>query len=152
MKRSAGLLLVALALSVTGVACGGRWVPQTSPTVAFSDDAAAYDRVIGWLRSSGYDIDRQDDARKFVRVKAKLDGDVVLQPTAGGFGPPKAVKRESYFGIQVDATGNVTITPSGYHVRPEDGGVMHRDLAAELDSLVNGLVGAGGKSAAGRAI
>jgi hypothetical protein len=129
------VLLTMLAIAAAGC---NRWVPTESPTIPLTSSAdEGYERVISWLRSNGYDIDRQDDERHFVRVKAKLDGDMAV-PMAAPFMAPKIVNRTSFFGFQVDDTGKLTVTPSGYHVRPEDG-VMHKDLKAELDLILESL-------------
>ncbi len=124
---------------LAALACGcGRWVPSESPTVSLEEAGPGFEKVISWLRSNGYDVDQVDDARRFVRAKAKLDGDTVLEAVAP-FTPPKAVERISYFGFQVDEAGALKITPSGYHVRSDDGGVMHAALKEELDQIIAGL-------------
>jgi hypothetical protein len=137
MHLRAFLMCLMLAAPVAG-GCAERWVPNTPEKATFADDDRAYETVLSFLRSEGYSIEQKDDERRFIRARARLDGDMVLEPTAGGFGPPRAVERVSFFNFQVKDGGEVQVKVTGYHVR-DNGTVMHRDLRAEFDALMQRL-------------
>lgn len=130
-----------LGLAMFGAACAsGRWVPYAEPRVAVAGDGReAYERALGAARAAGYPVLEQDDARGFFRTAARLDRDAVRSP----WGRRGVQVRVTYFHVQALSDGSIRVTPSGYHVRDDEGHVMHRELAEELAAFTARIRAAG---------
>jgi len=130
---------LAIASCVLLFGCGGAsssWPSATPRTVQFRASAqTVYDLAVTTLRMSGYSLTDYDDARMYVQVLSRVDGDVYAQ-SHPGFGGPTAelVERVSAIGMQFFANGTLVITVSGYHV--EDGRLDPR-VAREVDTIVD---------------
>lgn len=119
--------------------CAGRtpWPIYQPQWLTTSAPSEAFEAMLSFLRMSGYEVDEFDEQRMFIRVRARLDQDVVLRPTGGGV-ERSAVGRTSYFNIQLFDDGRVMIGASGYHLRA---GTVDPRLDAEMHRLVTDLYG-----------
>ena len=115
--------------------CAGRWVANEPRMASVGEPHAGFEMTVATLRSSGYTIEELDPARLYVRVRSRLDGDVV--GSVGAYGHVSVVARISWIGFQITPDGRLVATASGFHVRED---VMHRRLADEVDGLVGTIV------------
>ncbi|MBI5499917.1 MAG: hypothetical protein HY907_06715 [Deltaproteobacteria bacterium] len=119
--------------------CAGRtpWPVYQMQWLTTAEPEAAFEAVLSYLRVSGYEVVEFDDQRLFIRIRARVDQDVVLREALGQ--PQRsAVRRESYFNIQLHPDGRLQIGASGYHLR---GGTIDPRLDAELRRLVADVYG-----------
>ena len=113
------LLLTLLALAAPTPACN-RWRPARSYEVhAGAPGRQSYAVVQDVLAAKSYRVLGRDDAALQARVRAHANES--SEATA------------SFIAFQVHADGRVTLTPSGYLVRPD--GTIHRKLENELAEL-----------------
>jgi hypothetical protein len=112
-----GVLVLCLgAASVT--ACGG-WVPARDYVAeSKAGGATAYQKVLLLLDQKGYSVVEKRDADRYVRVRAHID--------------EKSKSHPSFIEVEVEPSGNVRLTPSGYLVK---NGKVHHALASETTKL-----------------
>jgi hypothetical protein len=117
-----GACLVTLLVAPLGCA---HWAPLNDHvTQASVDPAHAYSIVVKVIGERGYNVIEQRDAERFVRVRAHID--------------EKRGDRQSFITAQVDASGRIAITPSGFLVRDNK---VHSKLASEVTYLEDAVRG-----------
>lgn len=118
--------LVTLLAGLAGPVACAHWVPlNDQPTQAEVDPASAYAAVLKVTKDRGYAILEQKDAERSVKLRAHVD--------------EKRSDRASYITAQVDASGHVRLTPSGFLVR--DNNKVHSKLASEITYFNDALQG-----------
>jgi hypothetical protein len=123
MKRTVAAAVLLL------TACDVGMVPNVPLQLRLRDPRVAYEAALTTVRQLGYLTVERDDMRAFFRVQAKLDGDVAVQ----GFGMyTTAVRRVSYFEVQVTSDGGLEIQAAGYHAHD---GQIHQRLDEEMQRL-----------------
>ena len=121
------LVIVCLVTLLVGPLGCAHWAPLTEhATESQVDPASAYAAVLKVASERGYNVLEQRDAEHSVKLRAHVD--------------EKRSDRVSFITVQVDATGRVLLTPSGFLVRDNK---VHSKLASELtyfeDALRGGL-------------
>ncbi len=120
-----------IALSLLGSGCG-RW-HAGQPHVVSSQVAPdiAYRQLLVVLEGEKYQLIERSDPQRAVRVRSHVNED--------------EANEASFIGAEVDPSGAIRFTPSGYLVRPD--GKVHARLTREIEGLrerVEKLLSAGG--------
>jgi len=117
--------LVTLLVGLAGPLACARWVPlNDQPTQAEVEPGSAYAAVLKVTKDRGYTILEQKDPERSVKLRAHVD--------------EKRSDRASYITAQVDGSGHVRLTPSGFLVR---GNTVHSKLASEITYFNDALQG-----------
>jgi hypothetical protein len=130
-----GTILAFLAAVIALAACasgGGKWRPNEPIRISTSGLGAEelFYEVVKQSRALGYEPEILDPNFGFFKVRARLYSAVAR------------AKSVSFFTVQLESDGALTVRATGYHVR---GDVMHRELRWEFDRYAHDLMEAIGK-------
>jgi hypothetical protein len=119
------LVIVCLVTLLVGPVACAHWAPLTEhATESRVDPATAYAAVLKVASERGYNVLEQRDAEHSVKLRAHVD--------------EKRSDRVSFITAQVDASGRVLLTPSGFLVRDNK---VHSKLASEITYFEDALRG-----------
>jgi hypothetical protein len=117
--RFAMMVLFGCAASLLTNGCG-RWPQARTYEVTHAGDPGATFVVVEEVaRAQNYQIVERNDPAYLLKLRTHVD--------------ENSTSKISYITVQVDPTGRVTLTPSGFLLRPD--GTMHQRLHDELGML-----------------